>query len=257
MIKIKNLSCGYRGKVVVENVNLNIEAGEILSIIGPNGVGKTTFFKTILGLIPALNGDVLFNGQSSATYTIKELAKQVAYIPQTIITPFNFTVFDAVLMGRTAHLGWLSNPSNKDYEQCESALQTLEIETLAHRRFNRLSGGERQLVLIARALAQDAQTIIMDEPTSNLDYGNQTKVLKKIMQLANGGRSIVMTTHFPNHVLMLDSRVCAIKDKHATIGKAQDMITKEQFKYLFNTDIEIIETMNEKVGCLKGCLPVM
>jgi iron complex transport system ATP-binding protein len=257
MILINNLSCGYGGERVIEGVNLKVQEGEIVSIIGPNGVGKTTFFKTILGLIPALEGDIFFDKHAMTDYTIKDLAKQVAYIPQTLVTSFDFTVFDVVLMGRTAHLGWLSNPSTADYDMCDQCLRMLGVEALSNRRFNRLSGGERQLVLIARALAQDAKTIMMDEPASNLDYGNQSNVLQKIKQLANQGKSVIMTTHFPNHVLMLDSRVCAIKDRHATIGTAKEMITKKQFKTLFNTDVEIIETDNNMGGRLRGCIPVM
>jgi iron complex transport system ATP-binding protein len=154
-----------------------LETGSVTCIIGPNGVGKTTLFKTLLGLVPPLGGTIHLGGDEMRHLSRTETAKRVAYVPQAYTGAFAFTVLDLVLMGRTAHLGAFSTPTREDVAAAETALKALGIDALANRDLDRVSGGQRQLALIARALAQTSRVIFMDEPTSSLDIANRHLVL--------------------------------------------------------------------------------
>lgn len=177
MIKLKNLSCGYGTKVILSKITLEIKEGELTCILGKKGTGKTTFFKTILGLLPALSGDILYNNQKLNQYTSKDMARLISYVPQAHGTPFPFSVMDVVLMGQYVHtLGLLGKPHKQNIEQAIKCIQILGIEKLMHKNFSKISGGEKQMVLIARAMAQQPKFIAMDEPTANLDMGCNTPI---------------------------------------------------------------------------------
>ena len=220
-LEIERANCGYGGKPVVEDVSLSLDSGDVLCLLGANGSGKTTLFKAILGLLRLNGGRILVDGADTASWPQRRLARTLAYVPQAHTPPFPFAVRDVVLMARTAHLGLFGSPSRRDAAIAEDAMETLGVSHLAHARYTEISGGERQLVLIARAVAQQSEFLIMDEPTSNLDFGNQVRVLRRVKELAGRKLGLLMTTHFPDHAFLCASRVGGPKSgKAAGDGQA-------------------------------------
>ncbi|MGI6033781.1 MAG: ABC transporter ATP-binding protein [Coriobacteriales bacterium] len=242
LLQVSGLSCGYSGVAVLEDVDFSISAGEVCCILGPNGIGKTTLFKTILGSLPALSGSVEFEGEDLLSMGPSERALKIGYVPQAHTPPFPFTVLDVVEMGRTAHLSTFSAPSEKDRALSLRALNELGIAHLCDRIYTQISGGERQMVLIARALAQQAQLLVMDEPTANLDFGNQVKVLGFTRDLAQRGLSVLMTTHTPDHVFMCADTVIVIdRDHRCHVGPPDDVLSDELLSELYDVPVHIAD----------------
>jgi len=206
-LEARGLGFGYPGKPVGRNVNLVLRSGEVLCLLGPNGCGKTTLFKTLLGLLPAQEGQVLIDDRLLRRLDRSQIATRLAYVPQAHVAHFPYSVLDMVTMGRTAHLGAFARPGAGDLAAARDALETLGIADLAEADYTRISGGQRQLALIARALAQAAPLIVMDEPTASLDFGNQALVLRQIRVLAARGYGIVLSTHEPDHAFACASAV--------------------------------------------------
>lgn len=257
-LDLLDVSCGYGQKNILSNITFSIESGKILCILGPNGVGKSTLFKTILGFLKLQHGSILLDGESILNWSRRKLAKSIAYVPQTQAQPFPFSVLEVVTMGRTAHLRSFESPSKKDVEIAESSLDRLEILFLKNRIFSELSGGERQMVLIARALTQQPQVLIMDEPTSNLDFGNQIRTLKQINRLAQSGLCIVMTSHFPDHAFLCSANVVLLqKDKSYQTGVFDEVVTEENLRKAYGIDVKIIHTVDDKGAVIKACVPVL
>lgn len=240
LLKVENLCCGYKKAVIVENVSFNLSKGEILFLFGPNGVGKTTFFKTLLGLLKAIDGKITFGDQKMKDMNRQSLAKKMAYVPQAHQMAFAFNVIDVVVMGRIAHMGKNARPENEDYQKAWEALEILKISHLGNRRYTQISGGERQMVLIARALTQDAPILIMDEPTSNLDFGNQMKVMEHIGRLRDDNYAIVITTHSPDQVLHYGDQVMVFHKGNLTkIGNPREIMTGQLLKDIYDVDVKI------------------
>ncbi|MDD4571987.1 MAG: ABC transporter ATP-binding protein [Clostridia bacterium] len=255
---INDLACGYAKRTVLKHINLKIETGEVLCILGPNGVGKSTLFKTIQGFLAPHSGQILLNGKSISKWSRKQLAKNLAYVPQTHEASFPYTVSEVVLMGRTAHLGNFSSPRIQDYEICEEILTKLKISHLASSIYTQISGGERQLVLIARALAQKPLFLMMDEPTSNLDFGNQVKVLQQIVNLAESGMGIIMTTHFPDHAFLCSGKVALFKPDHSySFGSANEVITEASLAEAYGIPVKMSQVQNLNGENLKTCIPML
>jgi len=192
ILDAQSVRCGYGRFDVVHDISFTVSAGEVLCLLGPNGAGKTTLFKSLLGLLPLRGGRVLLAGRDLSTWRRRELARTVAYVPQAQAAPFPFTVAEVVLMGRTPRLGVAGSPGRADVLAAQENMSRLGVDHLAGRPFTGISGGERQLVLIARALTQEPELLMMDEPTSNLDLGNQARVLREIRALAADGLAIIM-----------------------------------------------------------------
>ena len=257
LLKVENLCCGYAKKTVISGISFALDCGDLLCLLGPNGIGKTTLFKTILGLLPPQGGSVLLNGIDTKLMSRKEFAAQVGYVPQAHTPPFSFSVIDVVTMGRVAHLGFFSSPTAKDRSIAEDALRRLSISGLRDKVYTEISGGERQLVLIARALTQAPKVLIMDEPTSNLDFGNQVRVLDHIRQLAKGGEvGVIMTTHYPNHALRFASKVAVLGSKDFfTIGKPEQVITSQYIQDAYGVSASIVNFPAETGGDVRVCIP--
>jgi iron complex transport system ATP-binding protein len=207
MLDVQGLLIGHHGRALGEPLSLDLRAGEIVAVLGPNGCGKTTLFRTLLGLIPALGGRVSVDGQDLLALDREAIARRVAYVPQAHAGVFAYAVQDLVLMGRAVHVSSFSTPSQADREAAAEALQRLGIAHLAARPCTEISGGERQLALIARALAQRSPVIVMDEPTASLDFGNQRLVLREIEALKARGAAVLLSTHQPEHALRIADRV--------------------------------------------------
>ncbi|ATN36483.1 ABC transporter [Rhizobium sp. ACO-34A] len=252
-LRLDALSFGHRGKVVGREVTLHVVPGEVLALFGPNGVGKTTLFKTMLGLMPALGGTVALDECALPQWSRAERARRIAYVPQAHAALFPFVARDVVLMGRAAHVSLFAMPGRADREIAEHSLSELGIAHLAGRPYTELSGGERQLVLIARALAQQAGIIVMDEPTASLDYGNQMRVLDCIRGLARDGRSIVLSTHDPGHVFLVADRVVLLKDGVVRAeGAPGEVLTAAAIREVYGVDV-VVGTLEG--GRAASCVP--
>jgi iron complex transport system ATP-binding protein len=239
------LGFGYGAKAVGRNVDLDVRAGEVLCLLGPNGSGKTTLFKTMLGLLPAQAGEVRLDGMPLASLARTEIARRVAYVPQALAAHFPFRVLDMVVMGRTAHLGLFAAPSEADRRKARAALDLLGIGGLADTEYTRISGGQRQLALVARALAQDAPAIVMDEPTASLDFGNQVVVLSEVKRLAARGLAVVLSTHDPDHAFSVGSRV-ALLDGGTLIaqGTPADVLTPARLHAVYGVSV-VVERLSQ------------
>ena len=257
-IDVKNLYCGYGDKVVLRDISLPIRAGEIVSILGPNGVGKTTFFKTLLGLLQPISGSVYLGGRDIREWNRRSFAQNIAYVPQAHTPPFPFKVLDVVTMGRVSHLGPFASPGAHDREIAISILELLGIESLACRIYTELSGGERQLVLIARALAQEPGFLVMDEPTASLDFGNQIRVLSQVNRLAAMGLGIIMTTHTPDHAYLCPGKVLLLRRGHPFIyGNAGDVVTEENLKIAYGVEVAVTNVNVGKGKSVTSCIPLL
>jgi iron complex transport system ATP-binding protein len=233
------LTIGYRDRVVGSGLDVTLAQGEVLALLGPNGGGKTTLLKTLLGILTPLAGTAMIDDRSLGTYSMRERARRIAYVPQAHTPTFAFTVETVVLMGRTAHGSLFSQPSAGDRAVAARSLAQFGIGHLAQRPYTMISGGERQLVLLARALAQEPQFIVLDEPTASLDFGNQGKVMREMRALAASGHGVLFTTHDPNHALRAADRAFLLRDgQRLAEGKVGEVLTREQLEALYGAPVE-------------------
>ena len=257
MLKVENLVCGYGNKTVIQDISLRIEPGQVMCVLGPNGSGKSTLFKSILGFLPLKEGQILINGKSIGEYTRKDIAKTIGYVPQGHIPTFPFEALDVVLMGRTAHVGLFQSPNKRDIEIAEEAFEILGISYLKNKIYTQMSGGERQLVLIARALVTQPKMLIMDEPTSNLDFGNQIMILNHIQKLANRGMSIIMSSHFPEHAFLYSQKVLLLeKGQVYSYGTPEDTVTEQSLEDLYGVKVDIMSTTTTRGKNIRVCVPL-
>ena len=257
-LEAKHLDFGYPGKRVGSDVTLALETGEVLCLLGPNGSGKTTLFKTLLGLLPPQGGQVLMDGVDLQRRKRGEVAQRMSYVPQAHAAFFPFTVREVVLMGRTAHLEIFSSPTRRDREIAQTAIERMSLAHLSDSIYTRISGGERQLTLIARALAQDARIIVMDEPTANLDFGNQVRVLEHIEALARTGMGVLLSTHDPDQAFICADRVAMLHEgKLARIGTPAEAITSESLRQLYGVDVEVTQVETGSGARRTACIPLL
>jgi iron complex transport system ATP-binding protein len=249
----RDLSIGYGNRVVGSGISLTVVPGEVLCLLGPNGAGKTTLFRTLLGLQPPLAGTVAIDGVKLEFLKPYDIAQRLAYVPQAHVTEFSYSVLDIVLMGRTARLRSFASPGSEDRRTALDKLKSLGIGELAFEDYTQISGGQRQLVLIARALTQGAPFLVMDEPTASLDFGNQAMVLARIRELAAEGYGIVLSTHDPDHALMVATRVAIIAEGGLkAAGKTREIVTAEALSVLYRTAVEVEVTPSGR----RVCVPV-
>ena len=253
LVDVKNISFSYDkdSPAVFENISFSIEKGDVLCVLGPNGTGKTTLIKCINGLHKVNEGEVYLNGSSIQTLSFKDISRMVGYIPQGHVPSFPFNVFDVVLMGRAPYLNITSSPKEKDREIAMNALETLGIEDLKDKSYTNLSGGERQLVFLARVLAQEPDLLILDEPTNHLDFGNQIKLLEIIEQLSKLGLAVIMSSHYPDHAFLAASKVAIMKDKgFIDFGTPDDVLSEENLKKAYGIDVKLMELDDGRKICV-------
>jgi iron complex transport system ATP-binding protein len=253
-IEGRDLTIGYPDHTVGRGLDVALSTGEVLALLGPNGGGKTTLLKTLLGLLKPKAGEVRLGDKPLDEYSVRERARFIAYVPQVHIGTFAFTVETVVLMGRTAHGNLFSRPTTHDRAVAHSVLERFGISGLANRPYTMISGGERQLVLLARALAQEPRFIVLDEPTASLDFGNQGKVMNEIQALAKSGHGVLFTTHDPNHALRAADRAYLLRDGvRIADGPAAIVLNREQLKALYQASIEqLIDKDSGAVAFLPG-----
>ena len=258
MLQVKNLEFYYRpGRPVLHDVSFQLDKGEILCLLGPNGTGKTTLLNCLLGLRRQKRGTILLDGKDLSQLRIRERSKLMAYVPQSTGLAFSYEVWEVVMMGRVAHLNPGAAHTARDREIVMQALELLHVEHLANRRFPELSGGERQMVLVARAIVQQAKYLILDEPTANLDYSNQIRILRAIRSLAKEGYGVLMTSHYPDHAFLACSHTLLMRDGYVMCsGTPQETVTSESLTRLYGTPVAVSEAPVFD-GMFKVCIPRM
>lgn len=260
-LRVEHISCGY-GKgtkytQIVHDVSFSVEAGEFLCIIGANGCGKTTMLKALMGLLALESGSISVNGHNLASTSEQQRARHFAYIPQAHTPPFPFSVADVVLLGRTPYINKLAHMSEKDRLIALYALRLLGIESLAHTTYTTLSGGQQQLVLIARALTQQSDILVMDEPTAALDFGNQQLVLSRMRTLSNMGKAVIMVTHDPDHALFCANKVVVMsKGSVLQQGTPRECITTEILAKIYDTQARVIDVQLDAEHTQRVCVPL-
>jgi len=240
-LEARGLSFGYDGTPVGEGVDLDLTGGEVVCLLGPNGGGKTTLFRTLLGVLPPIAGEVRVAERPLSRWPRRERARLLGWVPQAHAGLFAFTVEEVVLMGRAARHGRYTAPSRRDHDVARAALERLGIGRLAERVYTQISGGERQLTLIARALAQEAGILILDEPTASLDFGNQLRVLGEIRRLRDDGIGILMSTHQPEHALEVADRIALLEGGRIVAqGPPHETATPERLAHLYRADLAAV-----------------
>ena len=260
-IEIRGLGFGYPGQArLLQDVSLTVSPGESVCLLGPNGSGKTTLLRCVLALERVQTGTVLINGHDAHRLSRRLLAREVAYVPQATSVIFPFTVLDVVLMARTSHLDRLAVPSSSDEASARKAMELVGIAHLSDRPLDQISGGERQLALIARALCQEARVVVMDEPTASLDYGNQIRVLKIVNDLQQAGYAIVMSAHNPDHAFMVATHAAILqRGRLVAYGAPREIITTERLSELYGASIHVVPAKlpGDSERSATVCVPVL
>ncbi|WP_048161250.1 ABC transporter ATP-binding protein [Methanosarcina sp. 1.H.A.2.2] len=254
MLKVKSLAFSYGNGPVFENVSFSLKKGEVMCILGPNGAGKSTLIKCIAGVLKPAAGSVSILGEDTASLGVRGIARLIGYVPQQNEVVFPFSVLDFVLMGRAPHLSMFASPCAEDMEIARESLAVVGLSDLAERPVSILSGGQSQMVLIARALVQKPALLLLDEPTSHLDFGNQVLVLETVQRLASLGMSIVMNTHMPDHAFLVGSKAAALAEgRLVALGEVETVVTSKMMSSVYGVKVAVreIEDMKRKV-----CLPL-
>lgn len=257
LLEVKNLRGGYGGEDICRGISCQLDKGEILSVLGPNGCGKTTFFRLLLGSLSASNGEIFINGQSTSQLTKKELARQIAYIPQHHSPIFAYSVLEIIMMGRASHISSFDRPREQDRDRAFAAMEMLHIEHLANQKYTALSGGQRQMVLIARAICQDAKIFIMDEPGASLDYANHQLLMEVIVELAQKGYGIIMSTHSPEHPFSIAHKVLLLnKGTNVSFGPPAEAITSKILEQVYGIEMDIVHIPDRYGKTHTICIPL-
>jgi iron complex transport system ATP-binding protein len=249
------LDFGYPARVIGRALDVSMERGEVVCVLGPNGAGKTTLFRTLLGLLPPLAGRVHIDHRDIASLPRAEIARAVAYVPQASASHFDFTLAEAVEMGRCAHLGTFERPGPRDRQAALAALERMGIAALAARPIGSVSGGERQLALVARALATEARMLVMDEPTASLDFGNQARVLDEVARLAQSGIGVLLCTHDPGHAFRIADRALLLTPGGSTRqGPVDEVLNANSLSELYGIEVQVTEVETPS-GRRRVCVP--
>ncbi len=258
MLVVKNISFAYKKKSpVLKSISFSLEAGQTMCMLGPNGTGKTTLLKCLLGLSKAHKGSIEVDGDELNGLGIRQRAKYMAYVPQSTGLAFSYEVQDVVMMGRIAHLRFGAAHTADDKRIVAQTMEDLRISHLMGRKYQELSGGERQMIMVARAVVQQARYLIMDEPTANLDYSNQIKILRVIRKLSDEGYGILMTSHYPDHAFLACSRAILMKNGYIQAdGCPRDVVTTDSLTELYENTVYVTDAAANGEQ-FRVCIPKM
>jgi iron complex transport system ATP-binding protein len=259
MIRINQASFSYDHNNVFSDVSFELHPGEVLCLLGCNGCGKTTLLRCISGALRLEAGNIHLDGRDLSGMTATDIARRIGFVFQEHSAPFPYSVIDVVCMGRAPHLGLFSAPKSKDLRISEEALGMVGMFHLRDKPYTQISGGERQLVLIARTIAQQPDVILLDEPTSHLDLKNQALILRMINKLALQGLSVMMSSHLPNHALLFSGKVALMHHGGIfAIGKPDDVISEDSLREIYGIEVKIFTGRDGK-GCeeIKFCMPCL
>ena len=252
LIEVEEVYFSYSRKPVLTGISLSVQRGDIVTLLGPNGCGKSTLIKVMIGLLRPLEGRTLYDGRDISHLGSKRLAREIAYVPQSHKSAFPYSVIDVALMGRIPHKTFFFRYTKEDVEIAYDALQRLSILHLADRPYTEISGGERPLTIIARALTQGARVFVMDEPATGLDYGNQLRLLEQINRLSYEGYTFVKSTHSPEHALWIADRAIMIKDgKIMADGPCEEVVNDANLFQLYNARVKVVRVD----GSFQFCVP--
>ena len=252
-MNVENLSFAYGEREVLRDISFSVEYGEFLSVLGPNGVGKSTLSRCMLGLLTPSSGAAVVDGLRVADLSARRLAEKIAYISQSHTPVFNFSVYDMVLMGTTAQTGSFASPGKRQRSLANKALDRLGSFDLAGRGYGSLSGGERQLVLIARAIAQEAKVRVMDEPSAALDFGNRMRVMRTVQSLTRDGYAVIQSTHDPEQAYMYSDKILALHGgRVAAFGTPQDVMDAALVSRLYGEEVEVCSMREDAI---RVCIP--
>lgn len=253
ILKVAHLDFSYGKRQILKDVSFQVDSGQFLSILGPNGVGKSTLFRCILNLLSPSAGAITVDGEDVSKMTAQRLAKLISYIPQFHSPAFNFSVLEMVLMGTAAQVGSLSSPGREQQALARSALARLQIEHLAEHPYGFCSGGEKQLCLLARAIAQQAKILVMDEPSASLDFGNRIRVMQTVRSLAAEGYAVVQTTHDPEQAYLYSDQILALHDGQVLAwGTPKEVMTADLMSKLYGISVAVYSMHDDGV---RVCLP--
>lgn len=258
ILQVQKGCFGYPGQpAILENIDLTLEEGHILAILGPNGIGKTTLLKCMIGLLPWHSGKTLLYGKDIHTLKPKEVWSTISYIPQSHGFAFSYTGLEMVLLGRSAHLGMFQQPGKEELEMAEAMMERVGISHLANKDCNRMSGGELQMVLIARAIINDPKLIILDEPETGLDFHNQILVLNMVERLAHEeGISAIMNTHYPTNAMSVADEALMLNRKGEFFyGPAAAILNEQNISYSFDVQV-IVDELNYQGRAVRSIVPV-
>ncbi|MEC9488780.1 MAG: ABC transporter ATP-binding protein [Halanaerobium sp.] len=245
MFEVRLLTFAYQKAAVLRDVEFSVSRGEMACLLGANGSGKTTVIKCLNGILQPARGEIVLDGMRLDSMKQREIARYISMVPQEHSMAFAYQVIDVVVMGITPYLDFGRMPADEDYQRALSILQMLGIEELAARNYNRCSGGERQLALIARSLMQDTSYLVMDEPTSHLDFKNQYLLMMELKKLSKQGRGIITALHDPNLALKFCDKVIILKDGQVLAsGKTSQVMNSENLQQAYGIDILINEVKN-------------
>ncbi len=253
IISLDHLRFSYdgAGTTVLADLSLDILPGSITAILGPNGVGKTTLLHIILGLLKPQAGQVWLDGRPQADYSQAELSRLVGLVLQAEFVPFNFTVLEYVLLGRTPYLGLLRMPGTEDYRVAAAAIEGLELRPLQHRPVLELSGGERQMVMLARAIAQQPRILLLDEPTSHLDLSNKARILEVLRRLSQQGVTVVLATHDPEVAISIARNLILMQAGYALAsGPLEEVLTAERLTATYGVPVRVVQLEGRPVVLL-------
>ena len=257
LLEIQDIYGGYGGRDVVRGVSCQADAGDILCLLGPNGCGKTTLFRLVLGALPIRRGSVRIDGREVSSLPPRALANLAAYIPQSHRPVFAYTVLEVVTMGRASHFSAFEAPGTVDRDAAFAALEKLHAAHLANRNYAALSGGQRQMVLIARAVCQSARIFLMDEPDASLDYANGRRLLETAEDLAREGRCVVMSTHSPEHLFSPGCKVLLMREgRAAAFGSPEEVVTAGNLEAVYGVEMDVLAVEDRYGVKRRVCLPV-
>lgn len=256
-LTVRNGSFSYRrGEPILRNIDLTVEPGQILAILGPNGAGKTTLLRCITGMLRWTEGDSLLGGESIRSMSPRKLWSRMAYVPQARTASGAYTAFETVLLGRSSRLGAFASPGREDLRKAEEVMELLGISALADKKCSGISGGELQMVLIARALAAEPQVLILDEPESNLDFKNQLVVLDTMSRLASEGMACIFNTHYPTHALQRSDKALLLsKGGDYEFGNTAQVVTEASIRRSFGVEA-VIGTLPTPLGEVQSVIPL-
>lgn len=255
-VKDGSFAYGRKAPLIFENINFSVDSGEILSILGPNGAGKTTLLRCITGMLRWKSGDSFLDGEPIRGMGAGQLWSRMAYVPQARAASSAYTAFETVLLGRSAHLGPFATPGKRDLAKAREAMEMLGIAHLAQKKCSAMSGGELQMVLIARALASEPQVLILDEPESNLDFKNQLVVLDAMTKLAGTGMTCVFNTHYPAHALQRSSKALILsKGGGYRFGPTASVVTEDAIREAFGVEA-VIGSLETPTSILPNVIPL-
>jgi len=242
LVSVRGVGFSYGGPFRLENVSFAVGKGQVLVLLGPNGCGKTTLLKCINALLSPSQGGIDILGKNIGRLSRAELARLIGFVPQTHSPPFPYTVLDVVLMGRASHMTIFQQPSRSDYSVSEGALDLMGILQMKDRIYTQISGGERQLVLIARAIAQEPKVLLLDEPTAHLDFKNQQVVLRMVKRIAREkGLGVVMSLHDPNHALSFSDKVVLIGNgRVSAVGTPLEVVTPDNIRNVYGIETKML-----------------